>query len=361
MCHTVGALPAERTRDENSFPTVSLTSQMGRQCFEAFLFALDDYNTDRRGDVGSWSRVAAMGGLESLTYMAVRHLNRVSSTAPLDAEDTNGGSDKSLPWFDESLCVRVIGALFKQLAEKLDSVRAHAGECLSRMLVCTSPTIPFVPSKDHLSEVLRLKPQHDGALNHTNWANAAVTYRMVMAAADVNEFFPHILAGMIISVGGLGESVTKYSEEALLAWVRAKSDVESDNRAQLVADGKKESRRRFGFFSSSCSHNWLCRVNPFTSEFLIFFRHHQRERRIILPLLKTLDTLLNRGYLNLVLQIEESKYSLSLLGCLKAEANRCTDIHTLLAIVSVTLGILNVEQSQQVRSSRPRAFRYVFF
>jgi hypothetical protein len=61
---------------------------------------------------------------------------------------------------------------------------------------------------------------------------------------------------------------------------------------------------------------------------------------VTLPLLKTIDILLNRGCLNAVALRQDASFSSSLLACLKIEANKCTDVHRLLAIVSVSLGIL---------------------
>jgi hypothetical protein len=232
-----GTVDIGRVSNDSVYPTVAMTSKMVGNIFEAFLLSLEDYNIDRRGDVGSWSRVAAMSGLESLTYAAVSSLTY----------ESNGGASISSdrPWFDQSMCVRVIGGLLKQFSEKLDSVRSHAGACLCRMLTNASPAIPFVPQKYHLLESLQLTPQADGSLKTTNWANAAVTYRMAMAAGDIHEFFPFIVSGMIISVGGLGESVTKSSQEALLSWVHTGQRIGPDSRAALLADGKLKKRAHF--------------------------------------------------------------------------------------------------------------------
>lgn len=244
ICGTVGVGCGSKN---SVYPSVALTSEMAGQIFDAFLLSLEDYNIDRRGDVGSWSRIAAMSGLESMTYAAVSNLTCESNG------DTIVSSDR--PWFDQSMCIRVIGGLLKQFSEKLDSVRSHAGGCLFRILTCTSPIIPFVPQKDYLLECLQLRPQADGSLKITTWANAAVTYQMAMAAADINEFFPFIISGMVISVGGLGESVTKSSEEALLSWVWTGPRVGPDSRAALLACGNVQNRLLFvphGFHISRC-------------------------------------------------------------------------------------------------------------
>jgi hypothetical protein len=232
VCETVG-VGSDSSKDD-IFPTVTLSSDMVAKVYESLLLALEDYNVDRRGDVGSWSRVAAMDGLESLTY---------ATATCVELETANGGVANTDIWFDRAMCVRVVGGLLKQFSEKLDSVRSHAGDCLSRMLTSTSPSVPFVPRKDDLLEILQLRPQSDGSLKITNWANPAVTYRMAMDAADINEFFSYVMSGMIISVGGLGESVSRYSEEALLAWMRGNPIAGAVDRPTRVANGKYQGTR----------------------------------------------------------------------------------------------------------------------
>ena len=76
---------------------------------------------------------------------------------------------------------------------------------------------------------------------------------------------------------------------------------------------------------------------------------HQRNRRIVLPLLKTLDILINRGCLNDLIHTEKSAFNVSLLDCLRTEAKKCTDVHSLLAIVNVSLGILSSQHVPTVR------------
>jgi hypothetical protein len=84
-------------------------------------------------------------------------------------------------------------------------------------------------------------------------------------------------------------------------------------------------------------------------ELVRLFQCNQRRRRVILPLLKTLDKLLNRGCLNALIRVKESKFCVSLLSCMVAEAKGCNDVHTLLAIVGVSLGLLSSHHEQTVR------------
>mmetsp|Transcript_15315 Transcript_15315/g.21649 ORF Transcript_15315/g.21649 Transcript_15315/m.21649 type:complete len:113 (-) Transcript_15315:16-354(-) len=97
------------------------------QVFEAFLLALQDYNTDRRGDVGSWSRIAAMTGLEDLTSIALKStfdhksvaIEKDGISTAFREKDNLGCLDSDVKHgfvFDKKLCVRVIGAFLKQVS-----------------------------------------------------------------------------------------------------------------------------------------------------------------------------------------------------------------------------------------------------
>lgn len=126
ICITVGA------GSYTHLETVVMSQEQVAQVFEALLLAMKDYNTDRRGDVGSWSRIAAMSGLEDLTHIAVKQsvlalsldevkpstlgvCHEVSSFTSNGTNDTKGGY-----FFDKTICVRVIGAFLKQVIRLRD-------------------------------------------------------------------------------------------------------------------------------------------------------------------------------------------------------------------------------------------------
>lgn len=267
-------------------PCVGLSKAQTKQVFECFLLALSDYNMDRRGDVGSWSRLAAMDGLERLTFAAIT------------ANDVLGPG-----YFDGQLCVQIIGGLLKQAAEKIDSVRAHAGGCLTRLLVIDSPLLSFLPSQYDLFNALEL---NQGGVN---WASAQSTYRLVMKAACIDEFFYYVISGMVISVGGLSESVTRCSEDALLSWTRNSNDL------------------------ISC-------ITKLGTALLTIFKSSQHNRRVTLPLLKVFEKLFNKGIFDSLAK-ENLSFSLGLLECVMLEAKGCGDVHRLLATVAVGYGMLS--------------------
>jgi tubulin-specific chaperone D len=338
ICEEVGVGSTRKVAS----PCVALTKSQLVKVFHACFTAMDDYSTDRRGDVGSWTRLAAMTGLEKLCYLAVRSSNMPQNTAavslshscvtqmpslterfsklePISSqsvqhEDFNGLELEC--FFDDVICNRVIGTFLKQLSEKLDLVRNHAGNCIYRLLTSNEPRIPFINSRDLLKEALDI----DGG--NKNWANPEETYTLLMKAINIDTFFDYIIDGIVISVGGLTESVTKYSTKALLEYFRA---------LKMANASVKISKIAFA----------LIRL----------FEEQLKNQRVILPLLVTLDKLISHSCLDTLFKNETSKFAEKLATCVRKEAQNCQDINRVMAIVPVTLGILDCSDRKVVEST----------
>ena len=207
VCQTVGLSGDLKSRENSASINTGLNSTQVSTVFEAFFTGLEDYNVDRRGDVGSWARCESMKGLTTITCLVV-----------------DQASTESLPrLFNSSLSVRLIGGLLKQFSEKLDTVRVEAGRCLQSLLTKSNPEVPCISKKRLLQECLGLVDSNGdlrGCTQTTNWADASLTFPMVAKIATVETYFSPIVAGLVISVGGLTESVAKQSNAALLSLVR---------------------------------------------------------------------------------------------------------------------------------------------
>ena len=339
VCKTVGIETFEKINHATS-PICPLTRCQTKRVFESLLSAMDDYNTDRRGDVGSWSRIAAMAGLEALSYLAISASNTFPHTMTPITEDffendappfrqrasftsdeysiTNESSVLHLEYFNERLCLAVMSALLKQLGEKLDAVRCQAGECIERLLTAQSPRIPFVPHRRMLLKALRIGDQI------TNWSNPALTFPILMRTVNIDDFFEPILEGIIVSVGGLTESVSKKSTASLCEWIRVCRQLKSTHKILQMGE-----------------------------VFLGLFRRFKRNGRVLLPLLSTLDKLLSYGYLEELLVHNNGIFISTLLSSLSDEAIRCSDVKRLLAIVGVSLKLIqpDLETASTMRDS----------
>lgn len=341
VCKTVGFGRCEEM-NSSTFPVCSLTLHQTKRVFDSLLSAMEDYNTDRRGDVGSWSRIVAMKGLEALTYLAISASNTfphdLKNIPPREVLDEKVPSfkervgnfhfnDKSIPnekllvpvtYFDEELCSSIMCALLKQLGEKLDAVRCQAGECIQRLLTTQSPRVPFVSHRNMLARALCVG-EHG-----TNWSNPAETFPLLMRAVNIDGFFSSILEGMVVSVGGLTESVSKNSTASLFEWIRVCRQLKATQKILQMGE-----------------------------VFLGLFHRFKRNGRVLLPLLSTLDKLLSHGYLEELLTHNNGNFIRNLMKSLSNEISGCSDVKRLLAIVGVSLNIIqpDLETSATMRKS----------
>lgn len=200
ICRTVAVSPS----GEDAC-TVGLTDKQLGHVFAALLRGLDDYNMERRGDVGSMSRIAAMEGLVSIakTVCSSRDIDKISAT------------------FDVISCTKIVAGLLKQLSEKLDSVRSASGRCIVQILVDLDPVIlPYVREKEQVCSHLKIEDETN-AMMHVNWSDAAVTFPLVTKCLDIETYSLHVLSGLIISVGCLTQSVSKEAGMALVQWLKS--------------------------------------------------------------------------------------------------------------------------------------------
>ena len=265
LCETVGL---GHSPDQNEvYPAVALNSKQVKKIFRFLLDAAEDYNTDRRGDVGSWSRIAALIALEKLMYLAIKAsdipqddiihdgilLHPPPVVPPLESrfEALESGAEVKAEscftmneyfrqknptramFLDAIICSDILGAMLKQLSEKLDVVRNQAGICLEAILTKKNPVVPFVYDRMNLVEALGLSEHHV-----MNWSNPESTFPLVMRAINIDEFSHNILSGIIISVGGLTQSVTKQSSKSFLEYMRALKSMKQIGKISKMGHGK---------------------------------------------------------------------------------------------------------------------------
>jgi hypothetical protein len=73
VCRTVGFSCTESNAiNLVGHPIVGLSMAHAQKVFSSLLESMCDYGTYRRGNVGSWSRIESMLGLEELLYSAIK-------------------------------------------------------------------------------------------------------------------------------------------------------------------------------------------------------------------------------------------------------------------------------------------------
>eukprot|EP00760_Papus_ankaliazontas_P035568 PhM_4_TR7903/c0_g1_i1/m.45125/K21767/TBCD; tubulin-specific chaperone D len=174
------------------------------------LKGLEDYALDKRGDVGSMVRMAAVTA-------AIRYLGLVLS------RDTDALAESSIRV--------VLRGVMKQLVEKIDRVRGHTGAVV-HSFVRRLDEIATTESAQRVVAPYRslLQLFHD---SEVDWSAPATLNLVVPELLSRDEFVEATLEGLVVSIGGLSIHVTKEARGALMGYIRGDSAAAADDDRPL--------------------------------------------------------------------------------------------------------------------------------
>jgi hypothetical protein len=235
--------------------------------------ALNDYSVDKRGDIGSLVRESAMSAFLTVLSRLLR--------APGNAEEL----------FSGTLAVKCILSIFRQCFEKIDRVRAHAGGISSQL--CS------------LSHVKQLFPICSKYLSSQSidWINATSAFSSAAGMLSEESARQSLCEGIVVSCGGVGESVARGGWSALKTWLTA-------NKGQ------------------QCNHTCVCIVQLLST--------HQSCDRIIMPTLRLLNIMLSDGDIGACIsELNEGAVLTSCIDWVCSEAKKSSDVSKLCALIDV--------------------------
>ncbi|XP_008232610.1 PREDICTED: tubulin-folding cofactor D [Prunus mume] len=284
------------------------------------LKALDDYSVDNRGDVGSWVREAAMDGLERCTYILCKRdsvgltgrSGQVDSGLELQNSDD---SNQLYSLFDTNLATSIVGGICKQAVEKMDKLREAAAKVLQRILYNKIAYVPRIPHRKKLEEIVPNKAD-------LKWGVPAFSYPRFVQLLQFGCFSRSVLSGLVISIGGLQDSLRKTSLTALLEYLQV---VESE-------DQKERSRE----YMLSTDMLWV-------------LQQYRRCDRVIVPALKTIEILFSKQIL-LSMEAHTLVFCTGVLDSLEVELKGSRDFSKLYAGIAILGYIASVSESINTRA-----------
>lgn len=186
------------------------------RAFAGISVGFQDYAVDKRGDIGSWVREAAIEAIHLLSARMVE-LGHFST-------ETHGHS--------------LVGMLLQQAVEKIDRTRAMAGGVLQRVV---QEERFFFPCAGEIAACgLR-----EAVLDVRDWSSAAASYSVLVQFLQFADYRKHLLLGLVVAVGGLTEHVSRHSAQALLAHMGRIPNgdaVLSDALVELATEHEKDDR-----------------------------------------------------------------------------------------------------------------------
>ncbi|XP_050236631.1 tubulin-folding cofactor D [Mercurialis annua] len=300
----------------------SLCHLIKNEVMSSLFKALDDYSVDNRGDVGSWVREAAMEGLETCTLIlcltdSTRISNGVETPSQIPELTEN---EQMLLLFDANLAAHVIEVIVKQAVEKMDKLREAAAKVLHRILYNKKIFVPFIPHREKLEQIVPNKED-------LQWAVPTFSHPRFLQLLQFSCYSRAILSGLVVSIGGLQDSLRKASISALLDYLQA---VETEDA------NEKRSREQM-----------------LSADTLWILQQYMKCDRVIVPTLKTIEILFSKKIF-LDMEVHTPTFCAGILDSLAVELKGSKDFSKLYAGIAV-LGYI-ASLSDPVKS---RAFAHL--
>lgn len=256
------------------------------QLYDCYLLALKEYTTDSRGDIGAWVREAAMTAVNVLTNLV--------SQANLSGMLT------------ESLMASVIGGVAQQAVERIDRIRSQAG-AIFNSLIHSEPELPNIPYHEELKKIF---PTHD--CTDIDWKMEAMTFPKFIKMLTFPSYTDNLLRGIIFSVGGVTESLVKYSSFSLFSYLKEIDEETLKDLANKILDICEES--------------------------------HKNER-MITSILAFLDRLLSSGSIQIILDDTSSEIPSRMLCLLKKEMKVMHNTTMITSSIKIICQLLQVRSA----------------
>ncbi|KAL8555073.1 hypothetical protein ACS0TY_003029 [Phlomoides rotata] len=266
--------------------------------------ALDDYSTDNRGDVGSWVREAAMYGLERCTYILCKRDSINKEEGPCDSSN----NDQISSYFDASLANDLVGSIVKQAVEKMDKIRESAARILQRIIYNKITFVPHIPYREILEHIIPDEAELD-------WGVPTFSYHRFVQLFEVSCYSKYVMSGLVVSIGGLQDSLKKASLSALLDYLQT-----------TVTEDQDDSR-----------------VLSLSTDILWVLKKYRKCDRVIIPTLKTIEILFSRKLL-LNIGAQTPVFCASVLDSLTIELRGTKDFSKLNAGIAILGYIASISE-----------------
>ncbi|KAI6660085.1 Tubulin-specific chaperone D [Oopsacas minuta] len=114
--------------------------------------------------------------------------------------------------FQEDWCIDMLCGLIKQANERIDRVRLTASSSIITLIHKSAIDIPYIP---HINELRKIFPQ-----DPTQLINPSESFSITVKAIKLDTYRKSVLSGLVISIGGVSESVIRAASSSLLEQIK---------------------------------------------------------------------------------------------------------------------------------------------
>ncbi|ORY54682.1 ARM repeat-containing protein, partial [Neocallimastix californiae] len=268
---------------------IDLTQEQFDKVMDLLFNGMKDYSIDNRGDIGSIVREQCMKSFKVIVPYGTSH-NLI-------------GVPK--------MYLRVINELLQQCVEKINRMRVVACKVLIKLIWKNDPKIPEgnIPCMDLLEKAFL-----SGDVDF-KYISSNDLYERIIPLLIIPEFRTSILTGLIVSVGGLTESLVRDSSTPLLKFI---SELPKDNMT----------------------------IVDFVESLLSIFVSYLDDDRVIIPLLTVLDLLFSSNSFE---QLDDNEYFVKIFENIKFVIFKSKNVKKLVPAIKSFCGMLSQNISEQLR------------
>lgn len=268
----------------------SLTPGVYRRVLSgALLAALQDYAVDKRGDVGSFVRIAVLQSLPAVVRAGLGqegggHLILLADKE--EADDEAPAAMAAVGSSDVPLGVRVLQGAVKASLEKLDRVRSAAGAALVALLVDANdllPTIQGGTAEATETACLQALVSQLHTTRGIEWTNPREVIAAVAPALLCNcpcVYAGPAMEGLVLSAGDLSLHVQHAGMQALLAAFRGQCEAPDSTTTVNGSETVAAAAARLSFLVVGVGATYA------------------HTERVLVPLSRVLDRLLGESLLD---------------------------------------------------------------
>ncbi|KAG8904796.1 hypothetical protein FRB99_001186 [Tulasnella sp. 403] len=181
-----------------------IDASLSQQIYQCLIQGLADYTTDRRGDVGSWLRMACIQGL---TDIALLYFDRAEKLRPFEQ------------WLPSSLYEKAVSGMLKQAAERLDNVRLVATNQLIRLVEYGAPSFPGGDQWRLQGEDIMRRELIEGADELKSWGEGNWLFPKIAHLLAIPTYRPDLIMGLVLSIGSRNEGAVHPAATSLIKYM----------------------------------------------------------------------------------------------------------------------------------------------
>ncbi|ORX85382.1 ARM repeat-containing protein [Anaeromyces robustus] len=250
---------------------------------------MKDYSIDNRGDIGSVVREQCMKSFEVIVPFGITK-NFIN---------------------DSSIYINVINELLQQCVEKINRIRVVACKVLISLIWENDQKIPnnIIPNIELLEKAFK-----NGNVDF-KYINTNDLYNRLIPLIIIPEFRTSILTGLVVSVGGITESLVRDSSTPLLKFI---SELPKNNMT----------------------------INDFLDSLLTIFSNYINDDRVTIPLLMVLELLLSSNSFE---KLEDQEYFVKIFENIKRVIFKSKNVKKLVPAIKTICGLLSQNISEELK------------